>query len=293
MKNVGKIFGCLLPIIVALLCQIAVSFGFTFIYGMIVGIKMAMLGITDAAEQEAYYATQMDTGNIIMIITAFATLTTLIVGAVWYKKHKPAADLKWKEVVNGKLVAAMVLLGLSLQFLISTCLSMVYPILPQDMTDQYSELMEQLIGGNVVLSIVVTVILAPLAEEFLFRGVTMKKAQEFMPFMAANVLQAVLFGIYHMNWIQGVYAFVLGMLLGFTAEYFHSIWAAVLLHACVNGSAEILSRLPAVVTETTVGVIGIAVVGVALLFAAAKLFPKAKTVAAAENTEVLQENENV
>ena len=97
-----------------------------------------------------------------------------------------------------------------------------------------------------------------------------------MPFMAANVLQAVLFGIYHMNLIQGVYAFVLGMILGFTAEYFHSIWAAVLLHACVNGSAEVLTNLPDAVTETYIGVIAIAVVGVALLFVAAKLYPLAK-----------------
>jgi membrane protease YdiL (CAAX protease family) len=94
--------------------------------------------------------------------------------------------------------------------------------------------------------------------------------------MAANILQAVLFGIYHMNLIQGVYAFVLGIILGFTAEYFHSIWAAILLHACVNGSAEVLSLLPAALTETWIGVAGVALVGVILLFVAAKLYPGAK-----------------
>ena len=94
--------------------------------------------------------------------------------------------------------------------------------------------------------------------------------------MAANVLQAVLFGIYHLNWIQGVYAFVLGMVLGFTAEYFHSIWAAILLHAFVNGSAEVLNILPESFTDTYVGVIVLAIVGVVLLFVAAKLYPLAR-----------------
>ena len=104
----------------------------------------------------------------------------------------------------------------------------------------------------------------------------MKMAQNIMPFMAANVLQAVLFGVYHMNWIQGVYAFVLGMILGFTARYFNSLWAAILLHAAVNGSAELLALIPESVTNTMIGVVAIAIVGVVLLFVAAKLYPKAK-----------------
>ena len=292
MKNVGKFFGCLLPIIVALLCQVAVSFGFSIVYGIYVGMKMVALGIEDAAKQEAYLAESMSSGDVILLITAIATLVTLVMGALWYRGYKPATDFRLKEVVNGKLLAAMACLGLSLQFLISMCLNAVYPILPQDLTTQYSELMESLLGGNVWLSLFVTVILAPLAEEFIFRGVTLKKAQKFMPFMAANILQAVLFGIYHMNWIQGVYAFVLGMILGFTAEYFHSIWASILLHAFVNGSAEVLSHLPEAVTETYVGVIGIAVVGVALLFVAAKLYPKAKKEPVAVQTaEIFPENE--
>lgn len=291
MKKVGKFIGCFFPIVVALLCQVAISFGFSLGYGVYLGIKMAMLGITDAAEQEAFYAESMG-GDLLMVITAIATAATLVIGALWYRNHKPEKDVTLKQVINGKLIIAMACLGLSLQFLISMCLNVVYPILPQTMTDEYSALMEQLIDGNIWLSLLVTVILAPLAEEFLFRGVTMKKAQKIMPFMAANILQALLFGIYHMNWIQGVYAFVLGMILGYTAEYFQSIWASILLHAFVNASAEVLSNLPAVITETFIGVIGIAAIGVVLLFVAARLYPKARRKPAeAENPEVIQENE--
>ena len=276
MKKVGTFLGCFLPIIVGLICQVAITAAYSVLYGVYIGFKMAASGITDAAEQEAYILENMGSGNLIMIITAIATLGTLIIGALWYQGYRPKTDFKLKEVLNGKLLAAMACLGLSLQFLISMCLNAVYPILPQTLTDQYSALMEQLIGGNIFLSLFVTVILAPLAEEFLFRGITMKMAQKIMPFMAANILQAVLFGIYHMNWIQGVYAFVLGIILGFTAEYFHSIWASILLHAFVNGSAEVLSALPEAVTETYAGIIGIAVVGVVLLFVAAKLYPGAR-----------------
>ena len=276
MKKVGKVLGCFLPILVGLACQIAISLGFSLVYGIYVGIQMVQLGISDAEEQAAYLAEAMSDGNLILGITAVATLVTLIVGVLWYRKYRDVSEWKLKEVVNAKFFAAIGCLGLSLQLLISMCLNAVYPILPQTLTEQYGELMESLLGGNIWLSLFVTVILAPLAEELLFRGVTLKQAQKVMPFMAANVLQAVLFGVYHMNWIQGVYAFVLGMILGYTARYFHSLWAAILLHAAVNGSAELLSLLPESLTGTTIGVAVVALIGVVLLFVAAKLYPQAR-----------------
>ena len=290
MKQTGKFLGCFLPIIVALLCQISVSFCFSIGYGAYMAFKMMELGITAPAEQETYLMEYMYGADMIMLITAIATAGTLLIGALWYRNHKPITDFKLKEVVNARLLAAMACLGLSLQLLVSMCLNAVYPILPQNLTDQYNELMKSLLGGNVWLSLFVTVILAPLAEEFLFRGVTLKKAQKIMPFMAANVLQAVLFGIYHMNLIQGVYAFVLGLILGYTAEYFQSIWAAILLHAFVNASAEVLSWLPERLTESWIGIFSVAVVGVTLLFAAAKLYPRAKKEKNITENEMFIEN---
>ena len=273
MKKVGKFLGCFLPIVVALICQVVISFGFSLVYGIFMGIKMMELGITDAQEQTVYLAESMSSGNILLIITIIATAATWLIGALWYRKYKPADNFTLKTVCNVKSVAALAVMGVSLQLIISACLSVVFPILPETLTEQYAALIEQLIGGNIWLSLIATVILAPLAEELLFRGVTFGMAKKFMPLMAANILQAVLFGIYHMNWIQGVYAFVLGLVLGFTAEYFHSIWASILLHAFINGSAELLSLIPESVTETVVGTVVIALAGVVLLFVAAKLYP--------------------
>ena len=295
MKKVGKFLGCFAPILVALVCQVVMSLVFSLVYGIYVGVKMTAMGITDAAAQEAYMAEFISGSDVVLLISGIGIAATLVICALWYRSHKPEKDFSLKEVVNPKLLAAMACLGLSLQLLISTCLNIVYPILPQQLAEKYSALIESLLGGNVFLSLLVTVILAPLAEEFLFRGITLKKAQKIMPFMAANALQALLFGIYHLNWIQGVYAFVLGLILGFTAEYFHSIWASILLHAFVNGSAELLSLVPESVAGTMAGVAGIAVVGVVLLFVAAKLYPGAKREqpVAAEQVETASGNSEI
>lgn len=270
-----KLFGCFLPLFAAYGCQLLISFVGMFVYTMIVTAKGVAEGISEA-ELFVSIEAQLLNPDFLMIVTAIATASTLLLGVIWYKKHRPRKDASLKEVSNGTLFLSLALMGVALQFLISMCLNAIYPLLPQRLIEEYDALMETLLGGNIWLSLFVTVILAPLAEELLFRGVTMRKAEKIMPFMAANILQAMLFGIYHGNLIQGTYAFAMGLVLGFIAEYFHSIWASIVLHAFVNASAELLSYLPQQLTETVLGIVVIAIVGVVFLIIAVKLFPKAK-----------------
>lgn len=270
-----KLFSCFLPLFVAYGCQLIVSLIGIFVYEGIIIAKVIASGMSEE-EAFALVETQLLNPDFLMMVTAIATATTLLLGFLWYKRHRPSDDISLKEVSNGTLFLSLALLGIALQILVSMCLNVIYPLLPQALIEQYDALMETLLGGNVLLSLFVTVILAPLAEELLFRGVTLRKATKIMPFFLANLLQAVLFGIYHGNLIQGVYAFALGLMLGYVAEYFHSIWASILLHAFVNSSAEVLSHLPTLLTETLLGIVVISVVGVIFLIIAVKMFPKAK-----------------
>ena len=79
-----------------------------------------------------------------------------------------------------------------------------------------------------------SVCLAPIGEELIFRGVTMRIARRSFPFWAANLIQAVLFGIFHMNMIQGIYAAVLGLFLGYVCEKGGSIYLAIVFHFLFN-----------------------------------------------------------
>ena len=130
--------------------------------------------------------------------------------------------------------------------------------------EDYNLLMEQTgIADRTILSTISTIVFAPICEEVIFRGLTYKFARRAgLNFLLANILQALMFGIIHMNWIQGTYAFCLGLLLGFVNERYNSLYAAILLHAlfnfCGTYLAEALGFLPDVI-----GVyVGMAVVGV-------------------------------
>jgi len=96
MNKGGKFFGCFLPILIALFCQIVVSYGFSIAYGVYMAMKVEMLGITGEAEQQAYIAENFSPADVVLVITAIATFITLLVGVLWYRKYKPVNDFKLK-----------------------------------------------------------------------------------------------------------------------------------------------------------------------------------------------------
>jgi len=102
------------------------------------------------------------------------------------------------------------------------------------MGDDYIHMMDGLMGGNTILLFISTIILAPIAEELICRGVIMKQARDVLPFAVANVIQAFLFGLMHGNLIQGTYAFVLGLSLGFVTYKYKTLIPAILMHSMCN-----------------------------------------------------------
>ncbi len=89
-------------------------------------------------------------------------------------------------------------------------------------------------------------ILAPWAEEVVFRGAILRKLLEIFSrqmHWVAIVISAIIFGAVHMNMAQGVNAFVLGLLLGWMYYRTGSIFPGIVLHWANNTIAYILVRL--------------------------------------------------
>ena len=65
--------------------------------------------------------------------------------------------------------------------------------------------------------VIYTCLIAPFMEEFIFRGVLLKKARRFGD-RTAVVFCAVMFGLMHGNLNQCLYAVVIGLILGYVDE---------------------------------------------------------------------------
>lgn len=88
-----------------------------------------------------------------------------------------------------------------------------------------------------LLAFITLVLVAPLAEESLFRGYLYGKLRKTIPVWLAMVITSVLFGVIHGQWNVGVDVFALSMVACCLREVTGSIWAGILLHMMKNGLA--------------------------------------------------------
>ena len=138
----------------------------------------------------------------------------------------------------------VVLLGFAVQHVISLLMAAIYAIMPSAM-DQYTEMIDSSgISQYSILWAVSTLILPPIVEEIIFRGLILQYlGRAGARFLVANLIQAVLFGVFHMNFVQGIYTALLGFLLGWLAYRYDSILVPMVLHAIFNLFGTVLVDL--------------------------------------------------
>ncbi|MEG2597263.1 MAG: CPBP family intramembrane glutamic endopeptidase, partial [Oscillospiraceae bacterium] len=85
-----------------------------------------------------------------------------------------------------------------------------------------------------VLLLIYGCLLGPILEEVIFRGFFLKFLQRFGSAFAI-VFSAILFSLFHMNTIQLVPPFLIGLILGFVTVQSKSIVPAIIIHGVNNG----------------------------------------------------------
>lgn len=194
-----------------------------------------------------------------------ATAASLALAVLWWRRLRPEARLR-REVARPSrperralLTCVLLVLGLVLQVTLSIVLTMVLPLFPE-VLEFYLELMELagISGPTDLVTLLDIAVLAPIAEEAICRGVALEfclratcpephpAARGDIPsarFWAANVAQALIFAAMHLNIVQGVYAFALGLLLGWVVRRTGRLRYAALLHMAVNASSELMDVL--------------------------------------------------
>ena len=173
------------------------------------------------------------------------TVTCIVFMGIWYYRSCGGNYLPKPSLTFHPLqFLSIILLIPGMQFFsgyLTSAVSLLFP----NWLSQYEKLMETagLDSDIGLFMFIYAVILGPVCEELVFRGVTMRLVRRALPFWAANLMQAVLFGIFHMNWIQGIYAFVLGLVLGWICEKGGSIYFSMFFHILFNFWGTIIGPL--------------------------------------------------
>ena len=81
------------------------------------------------------------------------------------------------------------------------------------------------------------VVIAPVAEETIFRGYLLGKLRKFVPVWLAILATSVLFGAVHGAWNLAIDTFALSVVMSLLRQNTGSLWASILLHMTKNGIA--------------------------------------------------------
>lgn len=205
-------------------------------------VTYAGAGIWAAVKQEGYMSVlnAVATGGnpvLLALVTVFSNVITLVVflKTKWtpvtrdYLLSKPWGTLLW---------VALFTLGAIIP------LEFIYEHLGIDMDENTARVFEGLMKepwGYVAVGI-----LAPLAEEIVFRGAILRTLLNMMSkrnHWVAIMISAAIFGVIHGNTAQFVNALLMGLLLGWMYYRTKSLVPGILMHWVNNTMAYVLSNI--------------------------------------------------
>ena len=174
-----------------------------------------------------------------LLSTAISDATFILLTVLLIKITKQ--DVKDRLKINKieiKTIGKVILISLALNLIFQS----TQFLFPETMRNELiAEMESELYGVKSIIGFITVVIIAPLTEEILFRGLILGELAKCFNIHIAIALQAVLFGVMHGNIIWAVIAFLSAMLYGYFIKKYKNIFTSVAGHMSVNLLSFILN----------------------------------------------------
>lgn len=181
----------------------------------------------------------------------------ILIGVPWWiKKYRTSKDdlgltrpLSWADI-------GLAPIGLVVYFFISSIFIYGFTqFAPQiDLTQAQETGFDDVTHYYQYLLVFITlVVIAPIAEEAVFRGYLYGKLRKVMPIWVTMLLTSALFGLVHGQWNVAIDVFALSMVLCGLREITGNIWSGILLHMLKNSLAYYLLFINPTILNTIGG----------------------------------------
>lgn len=218
--------------------------------------------LTRYTGQENYY-------QYVIFATGLTGILAMIPAWYLYKKDRVSRKAGGLVKTAQPLTAKELLLSLGMGAGFAISGNMTMGILQYFFqSTYYQETMTQITEGQSVLAMVFWMgIVAPFAEEMIFRWLIFLRLRDYVRLFPAAMISSLLFGIYHGNVMQAVYASLLGLVFAYVMEMSGSLWSCVLLHMGANIWATVLSEYGVRYIDSNWGLV-LMIASMAFLFSA-------------------------
>ncbi len=180
-------------------------------------------------------------------VTGVTGLVTMIPAVWFYKRDRnrrvwgrlvsdpPGVKMKMHEVVR------LLAFGAGLSLYINLLVGFLQMFMENN---TYQNLMDKITSGHSIWEMILWMgIVAPIAEEMIFRWLIYLRLRDFMKIPAAVGISAIIFGVYHGNVVQAIYAGIVGAVMAYILEMSGNIWSCVFIHIGANIFSVILSEV--------------------------------------------------
>jgi len=230
--KVLNFFLSIIPAVMFLLMEYAVTIMAMLAY-MFLNMSIKGMSFDEILEELMVLAGDPNFSTGIMII--FECFILVGYGFWYYKVTSKSEHVFLPKNANTLSVCSILLLSVGMVVIIFF-VTYIEDLINPAWLDTFETIMEDagLAGDMSIWAVIYACIIAPVTEELIFRGLVQHYACKAFPVWFAIVYQAILFGIFHMNMYQGIYAFAAGLFMGFIAWYGGNIMWSVLLHMVYN-----------------------------------------------------------
>lgn len=179
--------------------------------------------------------------NFVAASMMYVIILAIVVGVPWYvKKHRTSLSVlglkrlpTWTDILLTP--AAMIIYLLVSSVLIVTASNIMPWIdINQSQDTGFNGIS---FGVEYILAFIALVIIAPVAEEVIFRGYLYGNLRKNISVWWAIIITSVLFGFVHGAWNLAIDTFALSVVLCLLREKTGSLWSPILLHMAKNGLA--------------------------------------------------------
>ncbi len=179
--------------------------------------------------------------NAAVTAIVYALAVAIVIGAPWLvkKKFTSLKDLglqrlpTWLDILAAPL-GYMVYMVVAMVFMAIAIIALPFVDLQQAQDVGFSNLFY---NYEYILAFICLVVLAPVAEEVLFRGYLLYNLRKRAPLWVAIFVTSLLFAVVHFSWNVGIDTFALSIVLCILRVVTKSLWAPILLHMLKNGLA--------------------------------------------------------
>lgn len=230
--SIGNLWHAVNPLILYYLLSLAVS---TVVMQKL--LLQAGFAVMESSIQEEgmldYVFREFQTQTMEMVLVT-AAVSIPILGWMYYKdlKKRENFDMGNFQIVLEVRSLVWVVIGSAALALFCNNLIALTPLM--QWSESYEQVNEALYAGSIWMELLGAGVGAAVSEELLMRGLLFQRLRDMMEAKAAIFWSALIFGIFHGNIVQGVYAFLMGMFFAWLKERFHTILIPILAHMSAN-----------------------------------------------------------